>query len=216
MSARMPSAPSNRMLERVTQILDALDSGAASASDIGRRTGLSVSTVHRIALAMVEEGFLRRFDDGRYVHGWRVARSRLDATALPHVLALRDQTNESVQLWVRSGEFRVCRLSAETAHALRVTLPVGSRVALPAGSAGGVLAETPEAEKSIDQHGWFESVQSRTQGLSSVSAPLRVDGTIVAALCVVVPVARVNRTPGHDHGAALVAVAEQLCAELDT
>ncbi len=149
MAGDSPSAPSNRMLERVAQILDALDSGPAGASDIGRITGLSVSTVHRIALAMVEEGFLRRYVDGRYMHGWRVARSRLDSISLPHVLALRDQTDESAQLWVRSGDQRVCRLSAETAHALRVALPVGSRVKLPAGSAGEVLARTSSAADSI-------------------------------------------------------------------
>ncbi|QHC61233.1 helix-turn-helix domain-containing protein (plasmid) [Rathayibacter sp. VKM Ac-2760] len=202
------------MLERVAQILDALDGGPAGASDIGRLTGLSVSTVHRIALAMVEEGFLRRYADGRYVHGWRVARSRLDTTALPHVLALRDACGESVQLWVRSGDFRVCRLSAETEHALRVTLPVGARIPLPAGSAGGVLAKTPEAQESILQHGWFEQIQSRTQGLSSVSAPIVIDGALVAALCVVVPVARLHTTPGRDHGELLVEAARRLSEEL--
>jgi DNA-binding IclR family transcriptional regulator len=214
MALASPGAPSNRMLERVAQILDALDMGPAGASEISRTTGLSISTVHRIALAMVEEGFLRRYADGRYDHGWRVARSRLDATALPHVLALRDECGESVQLWVRSGDHRVCRLSAETEHALRVTLPVGSRMLLPLGSAGGVLAGTAEARASIAERGWFESLQSRTPGLSSVSAPIVVDGTLLAALCVVVPVARLRESPGRDHGAALLATAARIAAEL--
>ncbi|WP_188754218.1 IclR family transcriptional regulator [Microbacterium album] len=203
------------MLERVAQILDALDAGPAGASEIGRLTGLSISTVHRIALAMVEEGFLRRYADGRYVHGWRVARSRLDSNALPHVLALRDECGEGVQLWVRSGDYRVCRLSAETAHALRVTLPVGARVPLPAGSAGEVLARTPRAEDSIARTGWFEVIQSRTPGLSSVSAPVVVDGALIAALCVVVPVARLRSTPGGDHGDLLREAAQRIADELD-
>ena len=215
MTAELSGGPSNRMLERVAQILDALDAGPVGASDLGRLTGLSVSTVHRIALSMVEQGFLRRYADGRYVHGWRVARSRLEAIALPHVLALRDECDEGVQLWARSGDHRVCRLSADTAQALRVTLPVGSRVLLPAGSAGAVLARTREAQSSIERHGWFEVIASRTPGVSSVSAPVVVDGALVAAVCVVIPVARLRSTPGIDHGEALVTAASRIGVELE-
>jgi predicted transcriptional regulator len=65
----MPSAASstsNRTLERVTTILNAVDRAADSASELARRTGLSVSTGHRTALSMVEYGFLRRTESGDF------------------------------------------------------------------------------------------------------------------------------------------------------
>jgi DNA-binding IclR family transcriptional regulator len=77
------AATSNRMLERVAMVLDAVDGSSASASELARRTGLSVSTVHRLALSMVEYGFLRRIDDGDFKLGHRFVRTALESIAAP-------------------------------------------------------------------------------------------------------------------------------------
>lgn len=191
------------MLERVAMVLDALDGGRATATELARRTGLSGSTVHRLANSMVSYGFLSRGKDGRFGPGHRFSSTVLDNVALPHLLELRNATTESSQLWIRRGATRVCRLTFDTEHELRVTLPVGAQLELPAGSAGQILAQTPEARRSLAEHGWVESLGKRTQGIASVSAPVSVDGRTLAAVCVALPTSRLRGSPGEDLGAAV-------------
>ncbi|MGD6979953.1 MULTISPECIES: IclR family transcriptional regulator [Citricoccus] len=206
----------NRMLERVAAILDAVEAGPASASDIARRTELSVSTVHRLALSMAELEFLRRDPDGRFRRGGRFVRSALENAALPILTALRDRTGETSQLWVRRGGDRLCLASVDSTHTLRATLPPGTRQPLPAGSAGRLLAAEDEALASVRERGWVESVGMRTPGLGSVSAPVTVRGELLGAVCVAVPLARVVGSPGEDFGPLTVEAAEHLAEVMET
>lgn len=206
----------NRMLERVAAILDAVETGPASASEIARRTELSVSTVHRLALSMVDFEFLRRDSDGRFRRGARFVRSALENAALPILTLLRDSTEETAQLWVRRGDDRVCLATVDSTQVLRAALPAGTRQPLPAGSAGRLLAREEEAWASIERHGWVESVGVRTPGLGSVSAPVWLGGELVGAICVAVPLARVENGPGADFGAQAVEAATTLAGVMMT
>ncbi|WP_417233359.1 IclR family transcriptional regulator [Arthrobacter sp.] len=210
-----PDPASNRMLERISAILDALDAGPCTASELARSTAMSVSTVHRLAVSMVAHGFLRRHDDGKFALGHRFLRSALDNIALPHLVRLRDATGESAQLWVRRGSERICRLSVDSRHELRATLPEGARLQLPAGSAGRLLANEPEALESCARDGWLESSGRRTPGLGSVSVPIVIDSRLITVLCLAMPLARVNQSPGRDYGAVVVDAAAAITAELE-
>ncbi|MFJ4029062.1 IclR family transcriptional regulator [Paenarthrobacter sp. NPDC089989] len=191
---------SNRTLERAAAILDAVGRSAVSASELSRRTGLSLSTAHRLALQMVDYGFLRRSDSGNFRLGDRFVRSSLENAALPVLRELRNGTGETAQLWVRRGDERLCLLSADSEQELRATLPPGSRLPLPQGSSGRLLALEEKAVAEMEEKGWVESVGARTPGLGSVSAAVRVHDEIIAAVCLAMPLARVSTTPGTDHG----------------
>lgn len=206
----------NRMLERVAAILDAVETGPASASDIARRTELSMSTVHRLALSMADLEFLRRDSDGRFRRGTRFVRSALENAAMPVLTDLRDRTGETSQLWVRRGGDRLCLASVDSMQQLRATLPPGTRQPLPAGSAGRLLAEEDEALASVRERGWVESVGVRTPGLGSVSTPVTVAGELLGAVCVAVPLARVKASPGEDFGLAAVEAANHLAEVMET
>ncbi|RAM37000.1 IclR family transcriptional regulator [Arthrobacter globiformis] len=200
----------NRTLERAAAILDAVGRSAVSASELSRRTGLSLSTAHRLALQMVDYGFLRRTESGTFRLGQRFVRSALENAALPVLHELRDTTGESAQLWVRRGDERVCLLSADSRHELRATLPPGSRLPLPAGSSGRLLAADDEVLAELASAGWIESVGSRTPGLGSISAPVQTEEGIIAAVCLAMPLARVTGSPGQDHGAVVVQAARRI------
>ncbi|MBT2547720.1 IclR family transcriptional regulator [Arthrobacter sp. ISL-65] len=200
----------NRTLERAAAILDAVGRSAVSASELSRRTGLSLSTAHRLALQMVDFGFLRRTEGGIFRLGQRFVRSALENAALPVLHELRDLTGESAQLWVRRGDERVCLLSADSRHELRATLPPGSRLPLPAGSSGRLLAGDEEVLAELASAGWIESVGSRTPGLGSISAPVQTEEGIIAAVCLAMPLARVTGSPGQDHGAVVVQAARRI------
>jgi DNA-binding IclR family transcriptional regulator len=208
------SSSSNRTLERVAAILDAVDRAAVSASELSRRTGLSVSTAHRLALSMVEYGFLRRTQSGDFRLGQRFVRTAMEAAAAPVLHRLRTTTGETVQLWVRRADERVCTLSFDSTQELRVALPEGSRLPLPAGSSGRLLAEEPDALDEVARRGWVESVGLRTPGLGSVSVPVLLHEKIVATVCLAMPLARARVSPGADFGAAVAEAARHLSDEL--
>lgn len=205
---------SNRMLERVALVLDAVDGSPASASELARRTGLSVSTVHRLALSMADYGFLRRNDDGDFKLGHRFVRTALESIAQPILTELRNTTGETAQLWIRRGERRFCRLTVDSQHELKATLPAGSALELPNGSSGRLLSHDPEALESVAEHGWVESVGRRTPGLGSVSAPIVLRDQMIATLCLAMPLSRVEVSPGKDFGKTVARAARQIGTEL--
>jgi DNA-binding IclR family transcriptional regulator len=159
---------------------------------------------------MADYGFLRRTEDGTFRLGQRFVRSALENAALPVLHELRDSTGETAQLWVRRGDERVCLLSVDSRHELRATLPPGSRLPLPAGSSGRLLAADDEVLAELASAGWIESVGSRTPGLGSISAPVQTGEGIIAAVCLAMPLARVTGSPGQDHGAVVVRAARRI------
>ncbi|OKX87058.1 IclR family transcriptional regulator [Corynebacterium glutamicum] len=205
---------SNRTLERTAAILDSIANGPKLASQIARETGLSLSTTHRLALAMVETGFLERFEDATFGPGSRIITGVREEFSYAPLWELSTEVNETVQLWVRSGDHRVCLMSVEAPHELRITLPVGARLPLPAGSSGAILAETAEAAASLAKFGWVESEGKRVPGVGSVSAPIIVNGRILGAVCIAMPLNRVIRSVGQDFGDATRHAAEKMAAQL--
>jgi DNA-binding IclR family transcriptional regulator len=200
-----------QVLDRAIAVLHACERGPASLHDLVDRTGLPRATAHRLASALEGQGLLCR-DDGRWALGPVLARMGalagsgppLAEAARPALAALRDGTGESVQLYVRRGDRRLCLLALDSPHSLRTIVPVGAVLPLERGSAGRVL----RGDRTADG-GWIESVEEREQGVTSVSAPVYDRRgpvvSVAAAVSVSGPVERTTRAPGTRYG---VAVAE--------
>ncbi|MCR3721900.1 MULTISPECIES: IclR family transcriptional regulator [Prauserella salsuginis group] len=203
------------VLDRVVAILDTVETGPVSASDLARALGLSVPTAHRIVTAMVKHGLLQRDADGRHHIGPRFASSALTTTAMPLLEEIRDRTGETAQLWVRRGDDRLCTASADSREELRATVPVGTLLPISAaGSAARVLTADPPDPDHPGRR-WFESVSERTPGLCSVSVGVRYRGGIIAAVCLSAPVFRVGEDgPGAEYGSLVETAADQFEAAL--
>lgn len=207
------------VLDKSVSILEAIERRPLALNDLVSATGTSRATAHRLAVALEQHGLIRRDDDGRFCLGVRlVALGRAAASAIPLTEAagpalesLRDQTAESVQLYVRDGERRVCIAALESPHGLRTIVPMGASLPLDKGSAGEVLTPgRPEPRK-----GWTESVGEREAGVASVSAPVHDStGAIVAAVSVSGPLERTTRHPGRKYAQAVLAAARQIEASL--
>lgn len=135
------------VLDKAVAVLGALEAAPRSLSELVAATGLSRATAHRLAVALEVHGLVRRDDEGRFTLGLRlIGLGHAAAEALPGwqdarpaLEWLREQTGESVQLYVRDGDERVCVESLEAPHELRTIVPVGARLPLDRGSAGLVL-----------------------------------------------------------------------------
>ncbi len=203
------------VLDKAAALLGALEERPRALADLVAATGLSRATAHRLATALEDHGLVRRDPDGRFALGLRlVALGRAAADALPlreaarpALEALRDATGESVQLYVREGDRRVCIESLESPHGLRTIVRLGAALPLDRGSAGRVL----EAEPAALQRGWAESVEEREPGVASVSAPvLDRDGAVRAAVSVSGPIPRTGRQPGRRYATAVVEAARRV------
>mgnify|MGYP001593720381 CR=1 FL=1 len=204
----MDSVSGVGVLDKALLVLGALEEGPAGLATLVERTSLPRATAHRLAVALEAHGLVRRDAAGRFCLGLRLiglGHSAAEsvpvwASARPALLWLHEQTGESVQLYVRDGDTRVCVESLESSRELRTIVPVGARLPLDVGSAGRVLAGSGEE--------FVASVGEREEGVASVSAPVRdAHGQVVAAVSVSGPIERLTRKPGQRYGAQVAQAA---------
>lgn len=228
------------VLDKAAHILDALESGPLTLAGLVSATGLARPTAHRLAIALEHHRFVTRDLSGRFVLGPRFSElagaageDRLTASANPVLIALRDATKESAQLYRRQGDHRICVAAAERMTGLRDTVPVGSTLTMQAGSAAQILLAWEETDRlhrglkgarftasdlsAVRRRGWAQSVGEREPGVASVSAPVRgVNGKVIAAVSISGPIERLTRTPGRIHGDAVMAAAKRISELLES
>ncbi len=226
------------VLDKAAVVLGALEAGPLTLAGLVQATGLARPTAHRLATALEHHRFVTRDLQGRFVLGPRLAElaaaageDRLLAAAGPVLIALRDSTGESCQLYRRQGDQRICVAAAERLSGLRDTVPLGSVLSMHAGSAAQVLLAWEEPERmhrglmgakftattlaGVRRRGWSQSVSEREVGVASVSAPVRgPGGRVVAAVSVSGPMERLGRAPGRLHAQAVVTAAARLTEAL--
>lgn len=71
-------------------------------------------------------------------------------------------------------------------------------------------------ERNPAGHDWVESIQARAPGVGTVSAPVRLHGDTIAAVCLSAPIQRLQPSPGLRFGAQVVAAAARIEAALDS
>jgi IclR family acetate operon transcriptional repressor len=162
-------------IDRAVAILRCFDARTPEVgiSDLARATGLSTSTVHRLLLAMQENGLVRQTAHRRYAIGPLVAQlahsggipAGLRDAAMPVLRALRDDTGETaaVHELLPSGQ-RVVLDQVESHHQLRRTYTeFGLPVPLPLGAPGkALLAFLPFERQQEVLRGRLEQVLPAT------------------------------------------------------
>ena len=222
------------VLDKVVKILATLESGPHSLSELVAATGIARPTAHRLAVALEFHRLVSRDFVGRFVLGARsgelaaaAGEDRLLAIAAPALVALRDATGESAQLYRRQGDQRICVATAERMSGLRDSVPVGTVLTMQAGSAAQVLLAWEEPDKlhrglvnakftaatlsAVRRRGWGQSVGEREAGVASISAPVRgPNNKVIAAVSISGPMERLGRQPGRIHAGSVVATAARL------
>jgi DNA-binding IclR family transcriptional regulator len=233
----------------VTQIdvLQAFDGSATSlsAADVVERTGLPRSTVFRSLRALVESDFLfQEYASRRYTLGPRIlqlgmaARLQLsseDVVAGP-ILALQQQTKETVTFSVLDVPWRLCTYVLEAPSDLRHVAQVGARYPLHLGAAGKVMlaylkpeivdlvtatAKLDDAARTSLMHqldavrtsGYASIEGERVPGAAAVAAPVFVGERVFGSVAVTGPADRIRQTL-HAHRPAVIETAQIISSRL--
>lgn len=231
-------------LDRIVDVMNAVEAGARSYTDITRAVGLSRPTAHRLIRALEQHGFLVQVGGAGYALGPRLLSLASSAMrelplrdlAHPSLERLARATGESAQLYVRDDDVRICVDAVESDSELRAIVVVGAALPLTRGSAGKVflawaaerdrrrlLAAMP-AEESVRlarmvattfRRGWADSIGERESGVASVSAPVfDAGGSLVAAVSVSGPANRIATLRGRHYAPAVTAAAREIEASL--
>lgn len=222
-----------RAVDRALDILlcFAGNDGGMSLSDIARHVGLHKSTVHRLLTSLVHKGFLRKHPQSdKYLIGWSVLEllshiyqaDDLSTIVLPEMARLRDETGESVSLYIRSNLERLRIQAVESNEPIRNVASVGKKYPLYVGASGKVLLAFGEQElvqqvladatipkdfaredflRQLDEirsQGYAISIQERDAGAAAIAAPVFARAReYVAALSVSGPVSRFTERKMH-------------------
>lgn len=226
-----------RAVDRALDILLAFkpEDDALTVSDLIRRVDLSRPTLYRLLRTLQRKQFLiasgdpQRFRLGPAIaqlsHVW-TAGLDLGTAAEPMMRRLRDETGETVALFVPEGAFRLCIAEMPSNQALSFRRGVGYRERLAVGASGKViLAHMPPPLPKVDveprkyarelalirEHGFAISRSELIQGAVAVSAPF-FDGTgrVAGSLSVFGPSARLGPSEVAKFGKLLLREAQEI------
>ena len=237
------------VLEKATQILDVVVDAPedATLTSIAQRLGQPRSSTHRLLSELVQLGLLFRVGSATYLPGPRLARwgdaagggNDIVRLAKPTMVRLRDAIGESVHLYVRQRNQRVCVAAVEGSYELRHFTEVGKPLPLSVGASGKVLlayadpgtqaqelrrvgrepltTRAPTADElAVELHrirstDWSMSFGEREEGLAAAAVPIRnAAGSVDAALSVSGPSARLTAERFEALPDEIVAAADEI------
>ena len=144
------------VLKKASELIDCLGHAGEPVSLAFVRSALDMpkSSTHRLLGELAGLGIVRRTEDGRYSLGarllyWGEAAAEtfdLRVVAEPSMRRLRDAVGESVHLYLRDKDTRVCIAAVEARHELRPFIQLGRPLPLRAGAAGKLLLAFADEE----------------------------------------------------------------------
>lgn len=219
------------VLEKASELIDCLGQAGEPVSLGYVRSALDMpkSSTHRLLNDLAALGIVRRTDDGRYSLGPRLlywGEAAADTFDLRQIAdqpmrKLRDELGESVHLYVREHDTRICIAAVEGRHVLRPFIQLGRPLPLRVGAAGKLLlafadadvqkleidrareeaptmpnapgAQLAEQLARIATERWSTSVGEREEGVSAAATAVTdARDRVVAALCVSAPSTRLG------------------------
>lgn len=227
----------NESVRKATEVLSVLaESGRdMSAREISTLTDVPKSTAQRLLQTLEDSGLVRQdIASRRYGLGPKTLTlgmaylDRIDVReqALPHMMRLRDELDETIALCVRAGTSRIYVEQVESRSGLKVKAELGRPYPLWAGASGRILlavlsreeiirftADVGEAAfthvdppnlsgliaqlEQVRTHGYAWAFEETMRDVHTVAAPIRVAASEVAVLSVSGPSTRFNEGLMH-------------------
>lgn len=195
-----------------------------SPAELLKRVDLSRPTLYRLLYTLESSGFLVSYGDpqkfrlgpaiARMAYVWTSSNDPA-AAAAPILRRIWDVTNETVGLFIRQNEHRVCVAEIPSLHALSFRRGIGYRDLLASGASGKIIMAFSELDprqlRQLTQHtkadlatftkdlekartrGVAFSKEEQIQGAASVAAPFwDASGKVVGSLAVYGPSVRLD------------------------
>ncbi len=213
-----------RSLQRAIDILNCftMEENELSLTEISKKINLAKSTVIRLLYTLELNNFVERdpatfkYKLGKqlYFIGNLAGRSiEIRSVAKATMERLRDQTRETVNLYVLDKESRICIQQFESLQSVRHAVRIGEKLPLTLGATGKILLgyqsddfieniykqEKPKRSKSdlkkelqhIVEERFAKSIDEREVGSSAIATPIfDVNGHVIAALSISGPTVR--------------------------
>ena len=199
----------NQSLDRTLDILECFSTSRSKIglSDLARAVCLPKATVYRIAETLLARGYLiKDAADQSYQLGYKVLNlagamlANLDyrKIALPYMQQMRNETNESITLYIAANDRqRLCVERVQSTAGLSRIVNVGDVFPIDRGAPGKVLlayqdpaalqdyaVSSAELER-VRSRGYAISYAERETGVTAVAAPIfNREGQILAALSI--------------------------------
>ncbi|MHC5906362.1 IclR family transcriptional regulator, partial [Streptomyces sp. S6] len=169
-----------------------------TAAELAERLGIARAAVYRLLRTLEAHSLVARIGT-RYILGFGVAelagqlKPRLQATVLPILRQLSEQTNSTALLSVADGDQALILLTAEPLNStMHLAMREGARHALTVGADGiAILAGRPQeagdvpAVREARRRGYAVSEGSIQEGAIGIAAPIRVSDWSTASIGVV-------------------------------
>jgi DNA-binding IclR family transcriptional regulator len=134
-SSQPKSIAGSQTLLRGLDLLEAVAHRSASLADLSKKSGLNRSTVHRLASALVDRGFLKLIPGEGYMLGNKLlelgyaARQQINLprVARPHLERLSETTGDTVHLGVLDGDKALYLDKLAGQRRLEISSRVGER-----------------------------------------------------------------------------------------
>lgn len=238
--------PIIRSVQRAIDILNCFQEKELTLTEISNETGLAKSTTTRLLATLEENKFVEkdltsgkyRLGKQLYFLGYRAGQSiELKEVAKKTMLRLRDQLKETVNLYIKDGEHRVCIQQYESLQSVKHMVQIGQRLPLTVGASGKVLLAY-ESRKFIEEmmekqvmvksklallselneitiENYAISIEEREKGTSAAASPIfDINGEVIAALSVSGPAQRFNPKKIENLKTILVASALEISNNL--
>lgn len=237
----MPQDYNVRAVERALGILDCFSDihNAMTLGEIAKAVDLSASTTLRLLTTLENKNYIYK-NGTKYYLGIRLAQlgdivvSNMDicVEAQPLMHELRDKFNESVGIYKKIGDHRMCITRTNGSQTLRSVLTVGSIYPLTRGAAGRVLLAYSSPEEITDllkkdpftnkkalsqilKDGYTVSQGERDAAVESIAAPIfNSSGEVKYALFLTGPIGRFSETVKEKMIEAICSAAKQLSVRM--
>ena len=175
-------------IERGIEILKLLEAGPLGVTELANATALPKATVHRLLKTFETHHWFNR--DKKYQLSWGIlpmAKSFLTsldvrAIAQPYMVSIRNQLQQSVNLFLAQGDYRICIERVAADKPLRNDIKIGTVYPIFKGAAGKIfgayLADFKDTDMSADESsqirndGYVVTRGNRVPDAASIAVPI--------------------------------------------
>ena len=176
-------------IERGIEILKLLEAGPLGVTELANATALPKATVHRLLKTFEAHHWVEFNRDKKYQLSWGIlpmAKSFLTsldvrAIAQPYMVSIRDQLQQSVNLFLAQGDYRICIERVAADKPLRNDIKIGTVYPIFKGAAGKIfgayLADFKDTDMSaessqIRNDGYVVTRGNRVPDAASIAVPI--------------------------------------------